>query len=345
LRKIAIWIRLQNRNLRYLVIVGTNQRAVALYKRIIETPELGYKVKGFVDDDWKHIREFKRLNENIVSNIKGFKEYLRKNIVDEVIITLPLNSHYRESSYICKLCEEQGITVKNIANLYNLNNGQSDNEFEESNYFITNYTSTIAGWKSGVKRLIDLFISGFGLIILFPFMLFIAVCIKISSPGPALFIQKRIGLNKREFSLYKFRTMEINAEDRICEIECLNEAAGPVFKISNDPRVTKIGKILRKFSIDELPQLLNVYKGDMSLVGPRPLPIRDYNGFTEDWHRKRFSIRPGLTCLWQINGRSNVEFEEWMKLDMKYIDQWSLSMDLKIILKTIPVIILGTGAV
>jgi lipopolysaccharide/colanic/teichoic acid biosynthesis glycosyltransferase len=183
------------------------------------------------------------------------------------------------------------------------------------------------------------------LLLLSPLLLITALIVKVSSPGPALFVQERVGLNKRRFRLFKFRTMVADAPERQLEIEHLNEAGGPVFKIKNDPRVTPIGRFLRKTSIDELPQLLNVLKGDMSLVGPRPLPMRDYLGFKLDWQRRRFSVRPGITCLWQIKGRSSIPFEKWMELDLEYIDQWSLGLDLKILAKTIPVVIRGVGAV
>ena len=166
----------------------------------------------------------------------------------------------------------------------------------------------------------------------------------ITSPGPVFFVQERVGLNKRRFRLYKFRTMLKDAELKQAELESLNEVEGPVFKIKNDPRITPIGKFLRKMSIDELSQLINVLKGDMSLVGPRPLPVRDYNGFDQDWHRRRFSVRPGITCLWQVDGRSDIPFETWMELDMKYIDNWSLTLDLKILLRTLPAVLRGSGA-
>jgi lipopolysaccharide/colanic/teichoic acid biosynthesis glycosyltransferase len=182
-------------------------------------------------------------------------------------------------------------------------------------------------------------------IILFaPILLITAGLIKLTSPGPIFFVQKRMGLNKRLISVYKFRTMVQNAEQKQAELEHLNEVGGPVFKIKNDPRVTRIGKFLRKTSIDELPQLLNVLKGDMSLVGPRPLPVRDYRGFNRDWQRRRFSIRPGITCLWQINGRSSVSFERWMELDLEYIDRWSVWLDLQILIRTIPAVLKGSGA-
>ena len=195
-----------------------------------------------------------------------------------------------------------------------------------------------------VKRMMDILFSLFLLVIFSPLFLVSAVLIKRSSPGPVFFAQERVGLNKRRFRLYKFRTMIPDAERKLAELECFNELSGPVFKIKNDPRITPIGKFLRKTSIDELPQLYNVLIGDMSLVGPRALPVRDYNGFDQDWHRRRFSVRPGITCLWQVNGRNNIPFDQWMELDLEYIDNWSLWLDLKILLKTIPAVISGYGA-
>jgi len=172
----------------------------------------------------------------------------------------------------------------------------------------------------------------------------IGILIKIDLRGPIFFVQERVGYNKRRFEFYKFRTMTSDAEKRQAEMEHLNEVSGPVFKIKDDPRVTKIGKILRKTSMDELPQLFNVLKGDMSFVGPRPLPIRDYKRFEKNWQKRRLSVRPGLTCLWQIQGRNELSFEKWIELDMEYIDHWSLLLDLKILVKTIPAVVRGTGA-
>jgi lipopolysaccharide/colanic/teichoic acid biosynthesis glycosyltransferase len=190
----------------------------------------------------------------------------------------------------------------------------------------------------------DIAISALLLILLIPVFIIIAISIKISSRGSVLFIQDRIGLNKRVFRLYKFRTMVENAEQKQDLLESLNEMSGPAFKIKNDPRIHKIGRFLRKTSLDELPQLFNVLKGDMSLVGPRPLPVRDYNGFEIDWHRRRFSVLPGLTCLWQVNGRNNIPFDKWMELDLEYIDKWTLMLDFRILMKTIPTILRGSGA-
>jgi len=173
----------------------------------------------------------------------------------------------------------------------------------------------------------------------------VAILIKLGSPGPILFIQKRLGLNKRQFNMVKFRTMVVGAEKRMRDVEHLNEVSGPVFKMKHDPRITPLGAFLRKTSIDELPQLFNVFKGEMSLVGPRPLPVRDYEGFNEDWQRRRFSVKPGMTCLWQVHGRSSISFEKWMELDLQYIDGWSLWLDCRILMLTIPADFEGSGAV
>jgi lipopolysaccharide/colanic/teichoic acid biosynthesis glycosyltransferase len=175
-------------------------------------------------------------------------------------------------------------------------------------------------------------------------LLVTAVLIKLTSPGPVLFAQKRVGLNKRAFTMLKFRTMVPNAESIQETLVHLNEMTGPVFKIKNDPRITPLGQILRKTSIDELPQLFNVLKGDMSLVGPRAMSVRDYQFCSEDWQRRRFSVPPGITCLWQIRGRNSIPFERWMTLDMQYIDGWSLWLDIKILALTIPAVFRGMGA-
>jgi lipopolysaccharide/colanic/teichoic acid biosynthesis glycosyltransferase len=177
-----------------------------------------------------------------------------------------------------------------------------------------------------------------------PLLLLVALGIKLDSPGPVFFIQERMGYNKRRFRMIKFRTMSADAEARMKELEHLNETDGPAFKIRHDPRMTRIGRLLRKLSIDELPQLINVLLGDMSLVGPRPLPMRDVHGLEVAWQKRRFSVKPGLTCLWQVSGRSNLSFEQWMQLDLEYIDRWSLALDCKILLKTIPAILSAEGA-
>jgi exopolysaccharide biosynthesis polyprenyl glycosylphosphotransferase len=194
-----------------------------------------------------------------------------------------------------------------------------------------------------VKQLFDYLGAFFLVLLLSPLFLLIAIMIKISSPGPVIFKQIRCGLNGRKFTFYKFRSMIANAEEIKPNLEELNEATGPVFKIKNDPRVTSIGRFLRKTSIDELPQLFNVLKGDMSLVGPRP-PLPSEVEKYEWWQRRRLSMKPGLTCIWQVSGRSKLDFDTWMKMDLEYIDNWSLGLDFKILFKTIPAVLSGKGA-
>jgi exopolysaccharide biosynthesis polyprenyl glycosylphosphotransferase len=200
-------------------------------------------------------------------------------------------------------------------------------------------------WRLIVKRLLDVAVAAGVLIVGAPLFVLVALAIRLDSRGSVLFVQRRVGLNKRTFSLVKFRTMCTDAERRQATLEGLNEANGPVFKIANDPRVTRVGRFLRRTSIDELPQLWNVLRGDMSLVGPRPLPLRDVSRFNEALQRKRFSVKPGLTCLWQVSGRSGIGFGEWLRLDLWYIDNWSLALDLKLLVQTVPAVLRGTGAV
>jgi exopolysaccharide biosynthesis polyprenyl glycosylphosphotransferase len=198
--------------------------------------------------------------------------------------------------------------------------------------------------RTVIKRVFDVTAGGLGLIALAPLLAAIAVAIRLTSPGPIFFVQERYGLNRRIFRMYKFRTMVANAEGLQLALEHLNEAAGPVFKIRDDPRITAMGRFLRRTSLDELPQLINVVTGDMSLVGPRPLPLRDVRHFSEGALMRRFSVRPGLTGLWQVSGRSGLGFEDWIRLDLQYIDRWSISLDLKILLRTVPAVMRGEGA-
>jgi exopolysaccharide biosynthesis polyprenyl glycosylphosphotransferase len=248
------------------------------------------------------------------------------------------------ASLIASSCEEQGITVRVLSNIFDLKRARPTADEMEGDALLTHPAGWVDGWPIFAKRIVDFAISFIAITLLSPILLLAAILIKLTSAGPIFFIQKRVGLHKRPLNVYKFRTMAPDAERRIHEVEHLNEVSGPVFKIANDPRLTPIGKLLRKTSIDELPQLFNVLKGEMSLVGPRPLPVRDYEGFNEDWQRRRFSVKPGITCLWQVRGRSSIAFNEWMELDLLYIEKWSLWLDFQILLQTIPAVLKGTGA-
>ena len=336
-------VRLRGRNLRYVLILGTNRRALEFARRMEKAPELGYRVLGFVDHDW-HESTDPQTQYPLCCGFDELSEYLRRNVVDEVANYLPLRSFYEHSSQIAAVCEQHGIFMRFDHKIFDLKIAQARAEEFDGNAHITAHSSPLDSWPLFLKRILDVTVSFALLVILAPVLAMVAMMVKLTSRGPILFKQERVGRNKRRFFIYKFRTMVPNAEKLLPALEALNEAAGPVFKIRNDPRMTPIGRLLRRTSLDELPQLFNVLKGDMSLVGPRPLPLRDYEGFSEDWQRRRFSVRPGITCLWQVNGRSNVAFDHWMKLDLQYLDEWSIWLDMKILAQTIPAVMKGSGA-
>ena len=337
-------MRIEGLNLRHMLIVGTNKKAVEFAQKIEKNKGLGYQIIGFADNTWEGIEEFQTTGYRLVTDLDNLAEFLSHNVVDDVVIRLPMKQYISQSSRIVSICREQGIIVRYLLDVFIPELKQSKKEQFENETLFTLYSGTMNGFPFLMKRALDFSISLILLIILSLPLFIIALLIKLTSPGPVFFVQERVGLNKRRFRLYKFRTMVVDAEQKLNEIEHLNEVSGPVFKITEDPRITRIGRFLRKTSIDELPQLFNVLIGDMSLVGPRPLPVRDYNGFDQDWHRRRLSVRPGITCLWQINGRCSIPFEKWMELDMEYIDRWSLWLDFKILTKTIPAVLNCSGA-
>ncbi len=336
-------LRRHGRNTRHLLIVGTNPRALEFARRVTLSSELGYRIVGFVDDEWSGIRYFDESGHARCCDFAGLAEFLRHNVVDEAAVYLPLRSYYKHSAELAAL-GEHGIAVRFDTQVFNLTPSHSAVEEWDSNPHIMVASGSHEGWPAVAKRVLDLVFSSWLLVILSPLFAVVAALVKWTSPGPVFFGQTRVGLNKRQFRMYKFRTMIANAEKVQEELLELNEMNGPVFKIKNDPRITPLGKVLRKTSIDELPQLLNVLKGDMSLVGPRAMSLRDYQRFDQDWQRRRFSVKPGITCLWQVNGRNSVPFETWMELDMQYIDRWSLWLDLKILAQTIPAVVKGSGA-
>ena len=344
LRYTLTFVRRWGRNLRFLLIAGTNSRAIHFAEKIDSRPELGYVITGFIDTDWKGLDEFGKTGYKLVCDFNGFSKFIRNNVVDEVVVALPLKSCYHETSLIVNACEKQGIIVRHLPNIFDTKLENLEVEHFENELFVSPRTGSIQDLQILTKKILDKIFASVLLILFSPLLLLTAILIKITSPGPVFFIQERIGLNKRRFSLYKFRTMVVDAEQTQAELEDLNEVSGAAFKIKNDPRITPIGKFLRKYSIDELTQLINVLKGDMSLVGPRPLPVRDFNGFKKDWHRRRFSVRPGITCLWQVNGRHNISFDKWMELDLEYIDRWSLLFDFSILVRTVPAVLRGSGA-
>lgn len=336
-------MRVRGHNLRFILILGTNRRAIEFARRLEQTPELGYRLLGFVDEQW-HEPAILKIKYPLCCDFEGLAEFLRRNVVDEVANYLPLRSFYEHSAKVAALCELHGVFMRFDPRLFDLKIARPRAEEFDGSSHITAHFSPLDSWPLFLKRMLDVTISLALLMVLAPVLAAVGLLVKLTSEGPVFFKQERLGLNKRRFFIYKFRSMVPNAEKLMAGLQALNEAQGPVFKIKNDPRITPIGRFLRRTSLDELPQLFNVLCGDMSLVGPRPLPVRDYEGFNQDWQRRRFSVRPGITCLWQVNGRSKITFEHWMKLDLQYLDEWSIWLDVKILAQTIPAVMKGTGA-
>lgn len=344
MREALGYARRRGRNLRHLLIIGTNARALEFAHKLQEMPTRGYHLVGFVDNAWPGLEAFDASGFHRVAAYEDLPTYLRHAIVDEIAVFLPVASYYKHCTHIAELCEQYGIIMRLNVDLFGHKMSRWDNDYFHGNTYVTAYPATSSGWRVWIKRLVDILGALLLLVLASPLLIAAALAIRLTSAGSILFVQSRVGLNKRVFRIYKFRTMVPDAERLMNGLEPHNQMTGPVFKIRNDPRVTPIGRLLRRTSIDELPQLFNVLQGHMSLVGPRPLAIRDYNGFSEDWQRRRFSVKPGITCLWQISGRNTLSFDEWMSLDMQYMDEWSLWLDLKILAKTVPAVVRGEGA-
>ena len=333
------WGRSERLPRRNVLIVGSGSEARDFARKVLERPEWRLRIVGnvVVDDRAEAEPEM-----HVLGSMADLRQLVEQHVVDDVVFAVPVAALGRCEQAIW-WCEEVGVTVHLVT------------EFVRT-LFARTYSSDLDGTPMltvaptprdplllGIKRLLDVAVSGSALAMLSPLLLLTAVLVKLTSPGPVLFVQRRVGLNGRVFDLYKFRSMTDGAEGKLAELAADNEVSGPVFKMRRDPRITTVGRWLRRFSLDELPQLWNVLRGDMSLVGPRP-PIPDEVRRYERWQRRRLSMKPGLTCLWQVGGRSQVGFEEWMRLDLAYIDNWSLGLDIKILLRTVPAVLLARGA-
>jgi len=338
---ISGYVRKRGYNFRAVLIVGSGQIAADFISQVKKHTQWGFKLLGVID--WEIERKGKKvLGVPIIGDLEDMLSIMKNNHVDYVIYAV--SKKYLslvEKSMLT--CEEMGVNACILADFFPLKLSKKRiTEFLDKPMIL--FTATPDKyWSMLAKYLLDRMIALAGLVMVSPIMLCTAVLIKLTSRGPIFFKQQRCGLNGRRFTLYKFRSMIENAEELKDSLSDMNEMDGPVFKITDDPRLTTIGKGLRKFSIDELPQLFNVLSGDMSLVGPRP-PLPSEVSQYDHWQRRKLSMKPGITCLWQVNGRNDVNFQEWMKLDLKYIDNWSLWLDTKILLKTIPTVMKGTGA-
>ena len=322
-----------------VLVIGAGKVGKNLVKEIIKRPYLGLKIIGYLDDFKEKGKEID--GYNILGKTEDFERIVRQKFIDEAFITIP--SERKLISNLVAKGRNLGVSVRIVPDLYELSMGQM--RFHSMGYIslLEYYNKGIHGSDLFTKRVMDILLSGLGLLILSPLFLILAIVIKLTSRGPIFYMSRRCGKDKRIFNFCKFRSMVRDAERKLGELQSKNEMDGPVFKIKNDPRVTRIGRFMRRFSVDELPQLWNVFKGDMSLVGPRP-PIPEEVEKYEDWQLRRLEIKPGITCLWQIQGRSEISFQEWMKLDIWYIDHWSLWLDLKMLFQTIPVVIGRKGA-
>ncbi len=324
-----------------VLIVGAGEVGRSIMANLMAQPGLGYEVVGFVDDNpdkgHRDVGPFKGLGST-----DQLPNLLKELAIDEVIITLPWMYH-RKIMSILSLCEQHNVRARLVPDLFQMRLSKVEIENLNGIPILSMRDQGISGWKYVVKRAMDILVAGVALLLLSPLMALIALAIKLDSPGPVLFAQTRVGKDGRPFTMLKFRSMVADAESRLAELEDRNEAVGPLFKIRDDPRRTRVGRFLRRTSLDELPQLINVLRGDMSLVGPRPPLPREVEQY-QPWHRRRLSVRPGMTGLPQVSGRSNLTFDEMALLDLYYIQNWSPTLDLMILLRTIPHVLLGEGA-
>lgn len=334
-------IRRKGYNYRKLLIVGTGKRALVFMQNIECHPEWGLKIAGVIDFEEDHLGRVVD-GSRVVGTLDAIPRILNRQSIDEVVFVIPRTklSSIENTLYVC---ETQGVKATIAVDLFDLKIAKARQTDLDGVPLLTFETTVAEEWQLFVKRTADIIISGLGIVALSPLFLAIAILIKLTSKGAVFYIQKRVGLNGRKFILYKFRSMHKGAHEKLADLLARNEMKGPVFKIKDDPRVTAVGRFLRRSSLDELPQLFNVFTGSMSLVGPRP-PIPSEVSKYEPWQRRRLSMRPGITCLWQISGRNKIDFDDWMKLDLEYIDNWSLWLDFKILCKTIPVVLFGIGA-
>lgn len=327
----------------YFIVVGISDPALEIAGKIHNHEVLGSKLFAIVQvsNGTENLEKARALCPNI-KTIDELPALVSQHVIDEIVFAVP-KEQLAGLEEIFLLCEEEGVKTRILLNLFPHVFSRMELDWLETTPLLTFSTAPDNDYLLFVKRCMDVFCALFLLAMVSPLMLLVAILVKLTSPGPIIFRQVRCGLGGRHFILFKFRSMIEGAESKKSELKALNERDGPVFKLSSDPRCTPLGRIMRKLSIDELPQLYNILKGDMSFVGPRP-PLPEEVGKYARWQRRRLRMRPGLTCLWIFEGRDSVNFDRWMQLDLEYIDNWSLFLDLKILLQTIPIVISTRGA-
>lgn len=327
-------------NLKYVLLVGTGRRAQKFLSLIAKHPEWGYSVIGLIDREAMFVDE-DVAGYKVIGTLEDIPALLEKKVVDEIFFVTPRKWLEEISKYVA-YCEAVGVPVTVSTDLFDIEIANRIPKKLDDMTYLTFETRLLKEGELLTKRAVDILASVTVLLISMPALLLVGAAIKLTSQGPIFFRQVRCGKNGRLFHLYKFRTMVVDAEKKLMELKLKNEMTGPVFKMTNDPRVTSVGRFLRKTSLDEFPQFWNVLKGDMSIVGPRPpLPteVEEY----EPWQRRRLSMKPGITCIWQVSGRNSIGFEEWMGLDLRYIDRWSIWLDFKILLQTVHAVVSASG--
>jgi exopolysaccharide biosynthesis polyprenyl glycosylphosphotransferase len=332
---------------RVWLVVGQNSRSAELLREIDANPQYGIRVAAVLDvAGAANVETCTPLNAGVVvqtlENPDELRDVLASQVIDEVVITLPVRTCYDLIHDMLGICTKAGISVKLLPEAFVVPQSRRHLSYIGNIAVLTHYRGTGNYGQLLLKRIIDLIGSTLGLLIVGPLLLALMVVVRLGSPGPALFRQTRTGLHGRSFTMLKLRTMHLNAESLKQSLSELSDRDGTAFKLRNDPRITGIGRWLRKFHIDELPQLWNVLVGDMSLVGPRPLPVQEATG-NEWWQRRRLTVPPGLTCLWQLEDDPVIPFQQWMRMDMDYIDRWSIWLDLKIIVLTFATLARGRG--
>ena len=322
----------------FVMVVGSGASARHLGQALEQSADYGVRLMGFLDDEPGQVELSQAYQQYPLSQLP---ELLRQQVIDEIIFAVD-SGRLAGMEEVFLLCDEEGVRTRVVVDFFPHVNSQVYLDRLGTTPLLTFSAAPHDEIRLLLQRVTDILLAGAALVLLLPFMLLIALLILLTSPGPAIFRQERCGLNGRRFVFYKFRSMCDNAEELKASVAHLNQRS-TAFKIPNDPRLTRLGWFLRKFSIDEWPQLWNVLKGDMSLVGPRPAVPEEVERY-QRWQRRRLRMRPGLTCLWAVAGRDALDFETWMKMDMQYIDTWSLALDWKIILRTIPRVLTGRGA-